>query len=1237
VAKVKVVNNTLDSNLNGLNFNNTASEIIFSFGSFAVTSNFDGRTFIDYNNELSTFVQPVTLETMVVSDTQSDILYQRSTNVVLNLNKSDLNTFVRFGSAYEFLRISIENIILNYPPSLYINSQISRGGNLTFYSLTTDTTLDTATFNIPSNCIVNIFGLVYNNGNITEPDDVILKNLNLSFEDYVVWLPLDPDNNYPIIGFTGNSTGINYLTIKTQGNPFSIFGDVSSGSTDLHLKPNNLIFEEFRASLTDYEKYIISERYNNEGFRFTLKNPTLLDDGDVTYSDTSILWTTSDKYNIDINTPDYQKFLDIILTIGTKYDSIKTDLIVRFLTPTSLKIYDLTEEGKMTKLLRVCGREFDQVRQFIDSLTYINKITYDKINNIPDQLIKNLAKTLGWNYFSLVNENELADSLFTIDENERNLNTDLLPAEVDIELWRRILINTNYFWKSKGTREAIKSIFLLIGIPEPFINITEYVYTVDGVINPNTVTLSQADFPSNSLPYDTEGYPTVPLEIKDFYFQLSGNSDSGQAYMDVFRMAGFNLIRTVDNKKSWIQTGSTTRIHNTTPQYYQEDSKLVLNTKEVDVALDTARGIEYDVYRYIKEIDFPANSSGYTLPFSYINISLGVGSSQTTFTLPVNVDELQGDFEVRYNGILLNAPKTGTTSGISTGATGQSDYVVNGNTFTLTNPAINVGGRRDVIQATYIYSGGTTPVSGITVEYIVTRVKANLTGTYVPLPSYPRGDIQVTINGIALTKGTNQFTADYILDPTNTTGSSQIIIQNQEVISYLAANPEVQVAYVKVEGTNNINARSEVIRIDSFNTNKIYYNTSANKYVYKLNYKVTDTANIKVLIDGIALEPDRDYTLNTINPYEIFLPRGLRYGMVISIYYLIASSEYFNPIIADVFGIGDISNLSFLEFIELVQRKMINARNRKIVTDFKNGWYPALLNIYNEYLKRTDLSNTNPLKSNGYTFQNLYSFLSKYNSFFQNFVDQLLSATIILRRSGLLVRNTIFTKQKFVYKRGVNLYQSESTTTDTRGNLMIQYLGDDDSVFWINQDLPTPPPPVPPTLFVKTVDGFVATSPTFVMIITGGENILGNDVLTEFGIKYRKWYDVYPYGDAKPIGFELLLEGETIDDNDDLWGGWLSRSYTGSLASDHFTTPLTGLEENTTYQYKAYVMSSIYGFTGSTLTITTPFKPVPTPTPSIQTRSGSAGVDSIMQTGGINIVGYESIDYYGMQYRVLEE
>ena len=119
MAKVKVINNGLDQNLNGTSFTNITSETIFSFGRFSVTSNFGGRIPIDYTNALSTFVRPVTLATMGVSTAQSQILHDKSINTIPNLDKSNINTFIRFGSAYEFLRVAIQNIILGYPGSLY--------------------------------------------------------------------------------------------------------------------------------------------------------------------------------------------------------------------------------------------------------------------------------------------------------------------------------------------------------------------------------------------------------------------------------------------------------------------------------------------------------------------------------------------------------------------------------------------------------------------------------------------------------------------------------------------------------------------------------------------------------------------------------------------------------------------------------------------------------------------------------------------------------------------------------------------------------------------------------------------------------------------------------------------------------------------------------------------------------------------------------------------------------------
>ena len=739
MSKERVITSYTDNK-----FLNVTSNSLFTYGSFTITSNFDGKVTKDFENKLISFVTPITLETIGLNSTQSDLVAIKNNSVLLNLDRTDLNTFVRFGSAYEFLRISLENIILAYPGSLYSDSQ--RNTATTIFNYSYDPYNKVSTLYLAGDKIVNKFGLIYNSNDLAYETGKEIKNLNNSYSKYVLWFPTSANTSYNIIGFTGKTSTQNWLVINVSG---EVFPNGIDTKLDLHIKPNESIFEEFLILLSDYERYVLSQRNGNTDFSFKLKDPTLQEDGSIVYVDTNLNWNTKDGYNIDIDTIQYQKLLDILLTIGNKFDTIKTDLIARFLSPTSLKTYDLTENGKITKLLRIYGYEFDKLREFIDSMVTINKLSYDKINNVPDQLVSNLAKVLGWNYSTVVNADDFISSVLNVD-NSNFIQDTLTPSEIDIELWRRILINTNYFWKSKGTRESIKSLLLLLGIPEQFINITEYVYTVDGKINPDEAILVPVDYPTNSLPYDDLGYPKAVLETNDFFFQISGDTDSGQAYMNTFRTAGFDLNLTIDNKKSWVQEGETLRTGSTTPSYYQQDSKLVLNTKEIDLTLDTIQGVEKEVYNYLI-----ANPSGFT----------------------------------------------------------------------------------------------------------------------------------------------------------------------------------------------------------------------------------------------------------------------------------------------DNYGIGDLSGMTFLEFVDNTQKRLINAKNRKTVSDFKGGWYPALYRLYSTYLG----------SPSGYTYDLVYSFISKYSEIFDNFVKQVIPATVIIRSGGFIIRDSIFDRQKFMYRRGtymgiVGNYGGLSGETTYNYDPNLQYLGDDGAI-----------------------------------------------------------------------------------------------------------------------------------------------------------------------------------------------
>ena len=55
----------------------------------------------------------------------------------------------------------------------------------------------------------------------------------------------------------------------------------------------------------------------------------------------------------------------------------------------------------------------------------------------------------------------------------------LSNSEVDIELYRRLILNLAWLWKSKGSRKAVEFLFRFIGAPEALVKFDEYIVIVD--------------------------------------------------------------------------------------------------------------------------------------------------------------------------------------------------------------------------------------------------------------------------------------------------------------------------------------------------------------------------------------------------------------------------------------------------------------------------------------------------------------------------------------------------------------------------------------------------------------------------------------------------------------------------------------------------------------------------------------------------------------------------------------
>jgi hypothetical protein len=107
--------------------------------------------------------------------------------------------------------------------------------------------------------------------------------------------------------------------------------------------------------------------------------------------------------------------------------------------------------------------------------------------------------------------------------------------------------------------------------------------------------------------------------------------------------------------------------------------------------------------------------------------------------------------------------------------------------------------------------------------------------------------------------------------------------------------------------------------------------------------------------------------------------------------------------------------MTFAQYIEHIYTNSIDPRNRKVLghTD-TSFFYPELRNAYLSYYMWS-----NP-QSHRLTFHKLQPFLDLIEVNFNTYFEQLIPATTIFDCQGTIIRNTIFNRQKFVYKPGLN-------------------------------------------------------------------------------------------------------------------------------------------------------------------------------------------------------------------------
>lgn len=523
----------------GLQLASNGGTPLFTMGNFSITTNSEPKLNKTYVS--SKFSNFISLSDLNVDETLNQQLLADNASVLLNLDKTNLNYYALFGSLTEYVRVSLENIIINWPASLYLSpvGQTPTGQLLsgyTYQNYTYDSLNEISSFRVDTNFIVNNYNINYLENGLAINSDTStndLRNLTLNYQSYVISYN---DNDYPVIDFTAATTNLNdYIYFNVKGNPFS--GLSANGMIPYHIKPEKIKRDLFFNSLPDLEYYLLS-RDVTPLYTATFTYPLKSDSGIIVYVSDSVTWPVSDGYNLDFNTIKYLDYASKLLDISNKNDLTNSNLINRFLVSESITSFDTTpvylsdldkdtSGQKVNKTLQIYGRSYDEINNFISGIAFANVVSYDKKDNTPDAYLKNIARVLGWELVSSVLENDLLTNYVSNKPSTYSgQSVGLTPVEADTELWRRLILNSPWLWKSKGTRKGIEFLLRFIGAPSGLFTLNEYIYKADGPINVDlfkqVLELNGLDTDITIYPIDSEGYPNPLANTPDMYYQNYG-------------------------------------------------------------------------------------------------------------------------------------------------------------------------------------------------------------------------------------------------------------------------------------------------------------------------------------------------------------------------------------------------------------------------------------------------------------------------------------------------------------------------------------------------------------------------------------------------------------------------------------------------------------------------------------------------------------------------------------------
>ena len=402
-----------------------------------------------------------------------------STNeVVLKPNLNSVLDFACYGSTSKMIESSVKDVINKYPGELFLtNMKVDING--------------TKMYIVDNPFNIEMDKIVLNDDIVDNP----LRAFSISYEKYCIYTA-DESVSYTMswdISFLKQDTcrqDNELLSVVDLGYPFGVdepklllFYYVFDGKKMLfhdgsyiggRITPRSEVKKAFFNSLTYFSKLLLNKKTN---YTAVLETPKETSNGNVMYKK-AYTWpkTPFGNWNIDVTSVSFLTYFDSLLKIGEFYDNFFSDNLWRAMTHEAIINFDWTltkidndgivseednpQSERLKGFIQVAGRQFDELKQYIDGIANSNAVTYNECQNKPDVFLADDLTNYGWDVKLPLNQTLTkfaTEALYP-------LHGDGYTAqEANYEFLRRLLLNSRAILAAKGTKRSIEMLMSMFG------------------------------------------------------------------------------------------------------------------------------------------------------------------------------------------------------------------------------------------------------------------------------------------------------------------------------------------------------------------------------------------------------------------------------------------------------------------------------------------------------------------------------------------------------------------------------------------------------------------------------------------------------------------------------------------------------------------------------------------------------------------------------------------------------